>query len=215
MGRFADRVEAGVRLGAELRALLPPGRYRVYGLARGGVVVGREVADALGARLDVLAAAKIGAPGEPELAVGALAEGDGVHWEWDTLDHFRVGRDWCDQALERARCELERRREAYRGGPLEPPGPEESAVVVDDGIATGSSMLAAVDGLRRLGAKRVIVAAPVASRESVRALGCVADQVVALYIPDDFGAVGAFYDEFGPVGDEEVKRCLAEGTRSA
>jgi predicted phosphoribosyltransferase len=211
MVRFRDRVDAGRRLGDELRHMLPPGRYRVYGLARGGVVVARRVADALAAPLEVMAVAKIGAPGEPELAVGAVAEGGGVHWEPDTLRDLGLGAGWCERALADARLELERRRAAYRGAPLDPPAEGQAAVLVDDGLATGSTMLAAVDGLRRIGASQVVVAAPVASSESVRACERCADRVVALHVPAFFGAVGAYYDAFGPVGDEEVRRELRSG----
>ena len=210
--RFADRSDAGRRLGEWLRSRLPPGRYRIFGLARGGVVVGSEVARALGAALEVLAAVKIGAPGEPELAAGAVAEGGGVYWEGETLRHFGVDFEWRERALEEARRELERRRSAYRAGPLEPPDAGETAIIVDDGIATGSTVLAAIDGLRRMGAERVIVAAPVASRESMQQLERVADRVEVLHTPGGFGAVGGYFEAFEPVSDEDVRRCLGGGS---
>ncbi len=209
--RFPDRAEAGRRLGLEVRRSLTGGKSRVYGLARGGVIVGRAVAETLNAPLEVMAVAKISAPGEPELALGAVAEGDGVHWEETALAEFGVPAGWREQALEQARHELERRRMAYRGGPLEPVDGEETAILVDDGLATGSTMLAAVDGLRRLGARRVLVAVPVASREGALACARHADQVVAVQIPAGFGAVGAYYRHFEPLSDEEVRRHLHAG----
>jgi putative phosphoribosyl transferase len=188
--------------------VLGPGRYRVYGLARGGVLVAREVAETLDAPLEVMAVAKVGAPNQPELAVGAVAEGGGLHWEPETLADLGVDEEWRRTAERRAREELERRVRVFRGAPLPAPAAGETAVLVDDGLATGSTMLAAVDGLRRLGAGRVVVAVPVASPDGLRACEGKPDQIMALHVPAWFGAVGAFYDDFRPVEDAEVLRCL-------
>jgi putative phosphoribosyl transferase len=211
--RFSDRHDAGRRLAA----LLEPYRNEhpvVAGLPRGGVPVAAEVARALDAPLDVAVVRKIGAPQNAEYAIGAVAEG-GVH-----VLGRRHGRSADLTAAElgaliaRAERELEERLRRYRGArpPIELGG--RTVIVVDDGLATGRSALAAVRSLRQRGAARVILAAPVASREAARLLGDAADEVVCVEIPPDLWAVGAWYADFRPTTDEEVARLLAENAGS-
>ncbi|HEX4189257.1 MAG TPA: phosphoribosyltransferase family protein [Solirubrobacteraceae bacterium] len=182
----------------------------VLALPRGGVPVGAEVARVLGAPLDVAVVRKIGAPRNREYAIGAVAEG-GVH-----VLGTRVGRsadltpDELEGLIARAEHELEERLQRYRRGrpPLDLEG--HTVIVVDDGLATGRSALAAVRSLRGRGARRVILAAPVASRQASLLLCREADEVVCLEVPEDLLAVGAWYEDFRPTTDEEVAWLLAE-----
>ena len=205
---FADRERAGERLADALAPRLAHERCRVYGLARGGVVVARPVAERLGVPLELLIVCKIGAPGQPELALGALAEGGGAYWDQVLLAMFRVGPEWLADAIDRARREVERRVEEYRGRPLSVPA-DELALVVDDGIATGSTVIAALRSLRALGAERLGVAVPVGAAESIRLLEREADWVHALRVPQPFLAVGQYYERFDPVTDGELRSALA------
>ena len=206
---FDDRIDAGRQLAEHLRA------YRgadtvVVGLPRGGVPVAAEVARRLDAPLDVILVRKLGVPYRPELGMGAIAEGDITVLNEDLI--ARVGVD--DAAIrtvaDRERAELERRIRRYRGE--RPPVPVEgrTAILVDDGIATGSTARAAVDVLRRRGASRVVLAAPVAPREAVATLGHAADEVVTVETPRLFMAIGQFYDDFSQTTDDEVADLLAE-----
>ncbi|HWX95768.1 MAG TPA: phosphoribosyltransferase family protein [Solirubrobacteraceae bacterium] len=207
--RFKDRRDAGRRLAALLE-LYRAERPVVVGLPRGGVPVAAEVARALAAPLDVAVVRKIGAPQNSEYAIGAVAEG-GVH-----VLGRRQGRSADLSAAElgaliaRAEHELDERLHRYRGTrpPVDLTG--RTVIVVDDGLATGRSALAAVGSLRRRGAARVILAAPVASQEAARLLGDAADEVVYVEIPADLWAVGSWYVDFRPTSDEEVARLLAE-----
>ncbi|TMK23583.1 MAG: phosphoribosyltransferase [Actinobacteria bacterium] len=212
--RFSDRRDAGRRLAG----LLEPYRIEqpvVACLPRGGAPVAAEVARALGAPLDVAVVRKIGAPQNSEYAIGAVAEG-GVH-----VLGRRQGRSADLTANElgaliaRAERELEERLRRYRGArpPVELAG--RTVIVVDDGLATGRSALAAVRSLRRRGAARVILAAPVASREAARLLSDAADEVVCVEIPPDLWAVGTWYADFRPTTDEEVGRVLEENAEAS
>jgi predicted phosphoribosyltransferase len=212
--RFKDRHDAGRRLAA----LLEPYRREhpvVVGLPRGGVPVAAEVARALDAPLDVAVVRKIGAPQNSEYAIGAVAEG-GVH-----VLGRRMGRAAdltgaeLDALIARAERELEERLRRYRG--TRPPVPLEgrTVIVVDDGLATGRSALAAVRSLRRRGAARVILAAPVASREAASLLSEAADEVVCVEVPTDLWAVGAWYVDFRATSDEEVAALLEENAQAS
>ncbi len=205
---FRDRRDAGLRLAPELeplRALQPV----IVALPRGGVPVGFEVARALGAPLEILAVRKLGAPGNPELGVGAVAEdGTGV------LDQKSAGMLGMTQAaLDRAVAlesqELRRRVERYRDGRPALSVKGRTAVIVDDGLATGLTDLAAVRALRKRGATTVIVAVPVGSADAVSMLADEADRVVCLEIPPRLFGVGMWYRDFTAVSDEEVVELLA------
>jgi putative phosphoribosyl transferase len=208
--RFRDRAEAGRELGERL-AEQHAGRPDVLVLAlpRGGVVVGREVADRLGAPLDVLVVRKLGFPGQSELAMGAIASGGVRVLNKALLAQTGVSQALVDDVVARELVELERREALYRGARSAPDVGGKTILVADDGLATGSTMLAAVQALRSLGAGRVVVAVPTAPRQTCEALEGVADEVVCLRQPDPFYAVGLSYEDFAEVSDDEVRALLA------
>ena len=208
--RFTDRHDAG----RQLAALLEPFREErpvVVGIARGGVPVAAEVARALDAPLDIAVVRKIGAPQNPEYAIGALAEG-GVHvLSTGTVRAVGLSEAELQALVARVEGELSERLRRYRGArtPIELTG--RTVILVDDGLATGRSALAAMRSLRKRGASRVILAVPVAAPESVHALRDEADEVVCVEMPDDLWAIGFWYEDFRPTTDEEVAALLAEG----
>ena len=216
---FADRHDAGRQLAARLTdpahpPAVPLGADTlVLGLPRGGVVVAAPVAAALGAELDVVAVRKLGLPGRPELAMGALAavgeEVVGVRAE-AVLARVEVD-DEAAAAVRRAElAELHRRRAAYRGDRPPPAVPGRTVVLVDDGLATGATMRAALAAVRRAGPAAVVVAVPVGAPGTCAELD--ADDVVCLLAPDPFGAVGRWYADFGETGDDEVRAALADAS---
>jgi len=209
---FADRVAAGRELARELerRALRPP--LIVLGLPRGGVAVAQPVAHALHAPLDALVVRKVGMPGQPELAMGAIATGNIVVRE-TRPDHrwYRAGaqpRDMFERVAAAERRELERREALYRAGrpPLDLQG--KTAILVDDGLATGATMIAAIRAARKADATSVIVAAPVASAEAIARVGAEADETVVLTVPEALMSIGEWYDRFEQLSDAEVTHIL-------
>ena len=210
---FQDRSDAGRRLAARL-ATYPLPRPLVLGLPRGGLPVALEVAQALGAELDVLVVRKIGAPGNPEYAIGAVGE-DGVV----ILDHaarrqLHVTSEHVDHLAARELAEVERRVQAYRGGCRRLGIAGRNVIVVDDGLATGATAAAAVTVVRHFGAAHVTLAVPVGSDEAVERLSAMADDVVCLETPRPFYAVGQHYRDFGQVSDSEVIAILRAHPRS-
>ena len=210
MRRFPDRAEAGVELGERL-APDYAGRDDVLVLAlpRGGVVVGHEVARLLGAPLDVLVVRKLGFPGQDELAMGAIASGGARVLNEELLAQTGLPLARVEAVVERELAELARREEAYRGARPPPDVADRIVLVVDDGLATGSTMLAAVQALRSQNPARVVVAVPTAPPQTCEALERVADEVVCLRQPYPFYAVGLSYDDFSEVDDDEVRRILS------
>jgi len=207
--RFAGRPEAGRALAARLTAYANRDDVVVFGLARGGVPVAAEVARALGAPLDVLLVRKLGAPDQPELAIGAIAE-DGVALiNEDVMRGLGLGPDAIDRATVQERPELERRLAAYRGGRPGIAVDRRIAIVVDDGLATGASMEAACRTLAARGAARLVVAVPVATQDACARLRTVAHEVIAVATPSPFYAVGAWYLDFTQTDDREVVDLLA------
>jgi putative phosphoribosyl transferase len=209
-GRYADRAEAGRVLGDAVAAAGPYPRPVVLGLPRGGVPVAAEVAACLSAPLEVMVVRKIGAPGRPELAMGALAMvGTQVSLfrNEDVIAALGIGEAAFAAAHERELAELQRRTEVFR---RDDAVPVEGAdvILVDDGLATGSTMLAAVAAVRGLEPARVVVAVPVASRPAIRAVRAVADEVVCPLVPARFVAVGLAYADFHQLTDEEVDALL-------
>lgn len=214
MGVFADRSDAGRRLADKL-AHLRGQDVVVLALPRGGVPVGLEVARALGAPLDVVLVRKLGVPYQPELAMGAIGE-DGVRVENEEVIR-RAGVDPEEIAeVERSeRAELERRARLLRAGRPRVPLDGRTAVIVDDGIATGSTALAACRIARAHGAARVVVAVPVAPDGWEEVFSRVADEALCVLSPRSFWAIGQFYEDFRQLSDAEVVRCLLEAERSA
>lgn len=212
MIRFSDRTEAGHRLGdtLEARGLDDP---VVLGLPRGGVPVAAGVAEALDAPLDVLVVRKIGAPRNPEFAVGAIGEGGAELLDERVLERLGLTRDDLAGTIAEEREELRRRVEAYRGDDRSPDLAGKTALVVDDGMATGASALVAVRVLRQLSPERVVMAAPVASTSAVAKLEAVVDEVVTLAAPPDFMSVGSYYGDFRQTSDAEVTELLREARR--
>jgi putative phosphoribosyl transferase len=211
---FADRVEAGRELAAAVVRLQLTPPVVVLGLPRGGVPVACEVARALHAPLDVLAVRKVGMPWQPELAIGAIATGN-VTVRQPLGESFGPDAKAFEALAERERHELERREQLYRPGrgPLDLTG--RTAVIVDDGLATGATMLAAVRAAHKAGAAAVIVAVPVASHEATALLRPECRQVVAVLTPPHLFAVGEWYADFPQVEDAEVCRLLASSAPAA
>jgi predicted phosphoribosyltransferase len=203
---FLDRVDAGRQLAAALIDLRDqPDPIVVLAIPRGGVSVAREVARVLFAPIDVCLTHKLGAPGNPELAIGAVAD-DGTSFLDDFLIHsLQVPRQYIEAERQRWQIELTRRAEVYRSGRERVSVKDRIAVVIDDGVATGSTLIAALRSTRRAGAKSIIAAVPVGPRDTIeRVLSREADRVVCLRAPYDFHAVGMFYQYFEQVSDEEV-----------
>lgn len=207
---FRDRREAGAALGQALRATHPSTRALVLALPRGGVPVAWEVARALDAELDILVVRKIGHPRHPEYAIGALAAGGVMVMNDDAgLLLGPAAKADVERIVQREREELQRREALYRGSRPAAAIPGRELIVVDDGLATGATMRAAVTALRGLEPARITVAAPVGARESCAALRQVADDVVCLRQPEPFHAVGAWYADFPQTSDDEVRALLA------
>jgi putative phosphoribosyl transferase len=204
---FADRREAGQRL-AEMLVGLRGRRVVILGIPRGGVEVAAVLADALDAPLDVVIPRKVGAPGNPELGLGAVAEGVKVLDE-RLIRSLGVGEEYLRREITAQEEEIRRRSAAYRGDrpPVDLEG--RSAVVVDDGVATGGTAAAALRWARTRGASRVILAVPVAPPEAIRRLNEEADEVCVLATPEPFFAVGQWYADFPQVSDEEVVQLLS------
>lgn len=203
---FADRRDAGCRLAAaleHLRARQPV----VIAIPRGGVVVGREVAALLGAPMDVIVPRKLRAPFNPELAIGAVAEGGAVYMEEETVRG--ISALYLEQEITTQRAEVARRVTAYRGSRPLIDVAGRTAILVDDGIATGATMVAALRAVRAARPARLVAAVPVAPPEALVRLAREADEVVCLAAPDHFQAVGQFYADFAQVTDAEVVRVLA------
>jgi putative phosphoribosyl transferase len=204
---FRDRTDAGQRLATRVCALQLANPI-VLGLPRGGVPVAAEVAAALDAPLDVFVVRKIGLPGHEEFGIGAVAEGVYDPVRSDVVDELGINPSDFAAFAQSARAEVERRVQRYRGGRALPDVRGRDVVLVDDGLATGVTAEAALRSLRALGAARVVLAAPVCAQETGKRLAPLADDVVCLEVPDDFLAVGRWYDNFTQTSDDEVVALL-------
>ena len=200
---FRDRRDAGTQLADIVAAAVSPPAV-VLGIPRGGVIVAAHVASVLGWPLGIVVTKKLGAPGNPELGIGAVAPGVRV-LEPDVIVALGIGRGWIDRESARVAAEVQRRAAAF-AGLIVLDG--ETAVVVDDGVATGSTARAAGLWARRAGAARVVLAVPVAPRGVEQRVGDAFDAVVAVAIPAGFRAVGQYYDDFEQVSDDEVRAVL-------
>lgn len=211
---FRDRQEAGQKLGIELEKLRLH-QPIVLALPRGGVPVAAEVAKALKAPLDLIIVRKVGAPGNPELAVAAIVDGDppDVVLNRDIVEAYSLDDDELRVLIARERPELERRRLAYRGKhpPLSLTG--KTAIIVDDGVATGTTMKVAIRALKRRSAREVVVAVPVAPPDTLAELACEADWIVCLNQPAHFHALGYHFRSFPQLTDEDVTSTMDEAAR--
>ncbi len=211
--RFLDRRDAGRQLAAKLSAYDHDPGVLVLGLPRGGVPVAYEIARALHAPLDVFVVRKLGVPGHRELAMGAIASGGLRVLNADVIDGLRISPVEVESVAAKELLELERQQRAYRGNAPFPELAGRTVIVVDDGLATGSTMRAAVRALGQRGPKRIVIAAPVAASETARSLREEA-QVVCLSTPDGFQAVSTWYEDFSQVSDEEVRHLLESALQS-
>jgi putative phosphoribosyl transferase len=207
MTLFADRVDAGKRLAQALRAHVGKDAV-VLAIPRGGVVVGYEVAKGLALSLDVIIPRKIGAPNNPELAIGAMTEDGTTLLNGRLVDYLNVSQEYIKEESEAQKAEIHRRLRLYRGDIPYPSLKGREVILIDDGIATGSTMKAALASVRKRGAKSVIIAIPVGPPSTIRELEKEADRVVCLYTPEAFYAIGQFYGDFTQTQDEEVTRLL-------
>jgi putative phosphoribosyl transferase len=208
--RFHDRSEAGELLAEKLTHYANQPDVIVLALPRGGVPVGAQVAKKLDVPLDVFVVRKLGLPGHPELAMGAIATGGVRVFNGDVVNAFRIPDEVINAVTAEEFQELQRRERSYRGDlpPLELEG--KTVIVVDDGIATGSTMLAAISALRQLNANRIVVAAPTIARTTYEYLRDNCDEVVAVIVPEEFYGVGQWYRDFTQTTDEEVHELLGK-----
>ncbi|HET7321138.1 MAG TPA: phosphoribosyltransferase [Longimicrobiaceae bacterium] len=208
--RFVDRKQAGRRLAADLAPYAGRPNLLVLALPRGGVPVAFEVARELDAPLDVFLVRKLGVPGHEELAMGAIASGGIRVLNPEVLQMIHVPEEAIDAVAEREERELERREREYRGDRPEPKIRGRTVILVDDGLATGSTMRAAVAALRAEYPERLVVAVPVAAPETCEALGREVDDIVCAITPEPFHAVGLWYEDFSQTTDEEVRSLLEQ-----
>jgi putative phosphoribosyl transferase len=206
--RYRDREDAGRRLATELAPYADRDAVVVLALPRGGVPVAFEVARLLHAPLDVLLVRKLGVPGHPELAMGAIASGGVRVLSHDIISQLVVTPEEVEAATTREGVELDRRDRLYRGDRPPTPLAGRTVILVDDGLATGATMEAAIQAVRQSNPARVVVAAPVGAVETCERLRALADEVVCASTPDDFQAVGLCYDRFDQTSDEEVIELL-------
>jgi putative phosphoribosyl transferase len=205
---FQDRREAGRRLAQELGSFKGRDDVVVLGIPRGGVVVGHEIAQALGAPLDVYITRKIGAPHNPELAIGAVASDGTLILDHQLAKRLGVSEDYIDAESERQKQEIERRIAEYRGGLSAPKLKDKVVILADDGVATGATTLATIRAIQTQEPAQLILAVPVGPRDTIESLKREVDQLFCLHAPEVFWAVGAFYNVFDQTSDAEVKALL-------
>jgi predicted phosphoribosyltransferase len=212
VARFHDRREAGRHLATALQSMAGEPGVLVLALPRGGVPVAYEVAIALGAPLDVFIVRKLGVPGHEELAMGAIAQGGVRVLNREVIEPLGIPDSVIDRVAAAEGAELDRRERIYRGGVSAPELRGHTVLLVDDGLATGATMAAAVAGVRAHGPSRIVVAVPVAAPETVEMMREVADGCVSVLTPPYFGGVGQWYEDFSQTSDDEV-RSLLEAAR--
>jgi putative phosphoribosyl transferase len=208
MRRFRDRSDAGAELASKLVRYRGDPSVLVLGLPRGGVPVAYEVARALGAPLDVFVVRKLGVPGHRELAMGAIASGGIRVLNDEVLEALKLSAVDINRVAAEESKELERQQRSYRDDAPFPDVAGRTVIVVDDGLATGSTMRAAVRAIRRLHARRIVIAAPVAAADTIRSLAGEADEIVCVNAPDTFHAVSLWYQTFSQTSDDEVRLLL-------
>src|SRR6267378_4077526 len=205
---FRDRTDAGRKLAARLDHYAGRDDVVVLGLPRGGVPVAYEVARELGAPLDVFLVRKLGVPGQEELAMGAIASGGVRVLNEDVISYLGIPGEVIDAVAANEQRELERRARAYRGDRPPPDVKDRIVILIDDGLATGSTMRAAAESLRRQKPRRIVVAVPVSSRETCDEFRSEVDEIVCAYTPEYFQGVGLWYEDFSQTSDEEVRELL-------
>jgi putative phosphoribosyl transferase len=210
---FQDRTEAGYVLARKLKKYANRADVMVLALPRGGVPVGYAVAHELNAPLDIFAVRKLGVPGYEELAMGAIASGGVRVLNEDLLEQINVSRDAIDRVARQEQVELERRERLYRGDRPPLNLRNQIIILIDDGLATGSTMRAAVRALRTLQPARIVVAVPVGPSSTCAELLAEADEVVCAAIPEAFGGVGRWYRDFRQITDEEVRELLERANK--
>ena len=214
MAFFIDRIDAGKRLASALKGFSGK-KGLVLAIPRGGVVVGYVIAKALNLQLDVIIPRKIGAPDNPELAIGAVAEDGTAILDENLINYLGVSKEYIGQETERQKQEIERRLKLYRQDTSYPNLKGLDVIVVDDGIATGSTMKAALASVKNRGAASITVAIPVGPPSTIEELETMADRVVCLYTPEYFQAIGQFFTDFSQTPDEEVIKLLRESKQKS
>jgi putative phosphoribosyl transferase len=212
-GAFPNRAEAGRLLAERLEKYAGRTDVVVLGLPRGGVPVAYEVAQRLGVSLDVFVVRKLGVPGFEELAVGAIASGGVRVLNEDIMRSLPNADQLIESVTEKETVELERREQTYRDGRPAPELRDRVVILVDDGLATGATMRAAVAALRQRGVAKIVVAAPVGAPDTCRELEQEADETICATAPEFFQAVGQYYEDFSQTSDEEVRELLARAAR--
>ena len=211
---FINRVDAGRRLSTKVARYANCEDVLVLGIPRGGVPVAFEVARAIHAPLDILLVRKLGVPGQRELAMGAIASGGARIINWQLIAGLGVTQDQVAETIADQEAELQRREELYRGVRSGIPIQGKTIILVDDGIATGSSMLAGIQALRTLRPKKIVVAVPVAPTHAEADFSGVADEFICLDQPEEFYGIGQFYHDFSQVDDLEVRALLERSART-
>ena len=204
---FEDRKEAGKMLAAKLEKF-SAGRTMVLAIPRGGVVIGYEIAKKIHAPMDIIVPRKLRAPYQPELAIGAITEDGNIILDEQIINLLNVSSDYIKMESQRQKIEIDRRLRVYKGESKIPDLTGLDVIVVDDGIATGATMKAALISVRKRGAKSIILATPVASLNALRMLEQEADKTISLFTPQHFYAIGQFYRNFEQTSDQEVKELL-------
>jgi predicted phosphoribosyltransferase len=210
---FRDRTDAGRELAARLTRYADRADVLVLALPRGGVPVAYEVAKELKAPLDVFLVRKLGVPGHEELAMGAIASGGVRVLNEDIINYLRIPDEVIDAVAAREQRELERRERSYRGDRSPPDVKDRVVILVDDGLATGSTMRAAAASLRLQKPRRIVVAVPVSSPETCEEIRSEVDEVVCAFTPEHFQGVGLWYEDFSQTSDEEVRELLKRSTQ--
>lgn len=208
---FNDRKDAGIQLASKLTRYKDMENVLVLALPRGGVVTGYEVARALNCPLDIIIIRKIGFPGQPELAIGAVAETGVFVLNEDIISNYSVSKDYIEREISKQKIEISRRISLYRRGKGIPSLDGKTIILVDDGVATGATMKAAIAALKQEKIVRLVAALPVSSEEAEEEIKKMVDEWVCLETPDLFMAVGNYYRDFTQVSDEEVIELLKQG----
>ncbi|HEY1951051.1 MAG TPA: phosphoribosyltransferase [Bryobacteraceae bacterium] len=212
---FQDRADAGRKLAERVVHSIKDPKVVVLGLPRGGVPVAFEVARALGAELDIFLVRKLGLPGHEELAIGAIASGGVRVLNEALIRELQLSQSLVDHITAREEQELKRREDLYREGRPSIPIRNRTAILVDDGLATGASMKAACQALRLQQPKRIVIAVPVAARDTCEEFRMDVDEIICAFTPAQFLAVGMWYENFSQTTDDEVRRLLEQAERRA